>query len=85
MTLPGVQDCAVIGVPDEKWGERPLAVLVLHAGQALSEDEVRQHCRSRLAGFKVPDRVRFVDTLPRSASGKVLKRELRTGLSVNGR
>ncbi len=78
--LPQVQDCAVIGAPDEKWGERPWAFVVLHAGAALGEDEVRAHCRSHLAGFKVPDRVVVVDALLRSASGKVLKRELRSGL-----
>jgi fatty-acyl-CoA synthase len=75
--LPQVLECAVIGAPDPRWGERPLAVIVLHAGAPISAEAVRAHCRASLAGFKVPDRVAFVDGLPRSASGKVLKRELR--------
>ena len=75
--MPQVQECAVIGSPDARWGERPLAVIVLHAGETIAGEEVRAHCRGHLAGFKVPDRVEFVDCLPRSASGKVLKRELR--------
>lgn len=78
--LPQVQDCAVIGAPDEKWGERPLAVVVLHPGEAIDGEAVRAHCRTRLAGFKVPDRVTFAASLPRGASGKVLKRELRAHL-----
>jgi fatty-acyl-CoA synthase len=53
---------------------------VLHPGQSLSEAAVRDHCRAHLAGFKVPDRVTFAESLPRSASGKVLKRELRAAL-----
>ena len=76
-----VADCAVIGVADARWGERPLGVVVLHPGQSLSEEAVREHCRAHLASFKVPDRVTFVETLPRSASGKVLKRELRAQLA----
>jgi fatty-acyl-CoA synthase len=77
LELPQVQDAAVIGAPDSKWGERPIAFLVVCPGQTLGEDEVRTHCRARLAAFKVPDRIVFEDELPRSASGKVLKRELR--------
>ncbi len=78
--LPQVLDCAVIGVADARWGERPHGVVVLHPGQSLSEAAVRDHCRAHLAGFKVPDRVTFAESLPRSASGKVLKRELRAAL-----
>ena len=75
-------DAAVVGVPDERWGERPMAFIVLREGEALSTDEVRAHCRARLAAFKAPDRVEFVTGLPRSASGKVLKRELRDEISA---
>lgn len=75
--LPQVLDAAVIGVADERWGERPLAFVVLREGHGLDAETVRAHCRARLAGFKVPDRVVFETALPRSASGKVLKRELR--------
>lgn len=77
LELPEVADVAVIAVPDARWGERPLAYVVLQAGAALTAEQVRQHCRSRLAGFKVPDRVILAAELPRTASGKVLKRELR--------
>lgn len=75
--LPEVLECAVIGVPDDRWGERPVAFLVLRSGAALEEDALRAHCRAELAGFKVPDRFIFREDLPRNASGKVLKRELR--------
>jgi fatty-acyl-CoA synthase len=80
--LPQVLDCAVIGVPDERWGERPLAVVVLHPGARLDEAQVRAHCRGALAAFKAPDQTVFVASLPRSASGKVLKRELRAQLGA---
>jgi fatty-acyl-CoA synthase len=75
--LPQVEDCAVIGLPDERWGERPVAVIVLQTGAELDEAQIRSHCRANLAAFKAPDRSIFVASLPRSASGKVLKRELR--------
>ncbi|MBV9836098.1 MAG: AMP-binding protein, partial [Alphaproteobacteria bacterium] len=76
--LPQVADAAVIGVPNERWGEVGKAVLVLKPDQALTADEVIRHCLSRLAKFKVPQSVEFVEVLPRNATGKVLKRELRT-------
>jgi fatty-acyl-CoA synthase len=76
--LPQVADAAVIGVPSERWGEVGKAVLVLKPDQALTEDEVIRHCLPRLAKFKVPQSVAFVEALPRNATGKVLKRELRT-------
>ncbi len=75
--VPEVLDCAVIGVPDERWGERPVAFIVLRSGASLEESALRAHCRSQLAGFKVPDSFLFREDLPRNASGKVLKRELR--------
>jgi len=78
-----VLDAAVVGAPDARWGERPVAFVVLRKDAALSEAELRKHCRDRLAGFKVPDRVIFTAALPRSASGKVLKRELRDQLTRN--
>ena len=77
MELAQIEDVAVIGLTDARWGERPVAVIVLRPGEELSGDAVRAHCRQRLAAFKAPDRVIFRAALPRSASGKVLKRELR--------
>jgi len=73
---PGVADVAVIGVPHEKWGETPLAVVV-KKDPALDEASVLSHCDGKLAKFKMPTAVRFVDAIPRNASGKALKRDLR--------
>jgi len=67
----------VIGVPDQEFGERLRAFVVLKRGAQLSEEEVRAHVRENLARFTVPRDVVFVDVLPRNATGKVLKRELR--------
>lgn len=76
---PEIAEAAVIGLPHPKWGEELTAVLVA-AGQGPDAETVRTHCRERLAGYKVPRRVVFVDALPRSAVGKVLKHALRAGL-----
>lgn len=76
-TLAGVADAAVIGVPDERWGEVGMACIVLRAGHALTKEAIIAHCQASLARFKVPRRVVFVDALPRNAAGKILKRELR--------
>jgi fatty-acyl-CoA synthase len=73
-----VVECAVVGRPDERWGEVPIAFVVLREGANPSPDELIEHCRSRLAKFKVPKDVSFIDALPRNPSGKVLKRELRS-------
>jgi len=64
-------------------GRASAAFIVLNPDQAISEDDIRSHCRGRLAGFKVPDRVSFELTLPHSASGKVLRRELRERVARN--
>ena len=71
-----VSEVAVFGVDDEEFGQRLKAVVVLRDGASLSEDDVKQHVKSNLAGYKVPRDVEFVDELPRTATGKVLKREL---------
>jgi fatty-acyl-CoA synthase len=75
--LPQVAEAAVIGVPSDQWGEVGLAVLVLKPGQALDKDQVLGHCNGRLARFKQPHDIAFIAALPRNATGKVLKRELR--------
>jgi fatty-acyl-CoA synthase len=79
VTLPGVAESAVVGLADERWGEVPVAVLVRaqdDAGQALCAEAVLAHLRSRIARFKLPRRVVFLDALPKSALGKVLKPQL---------
>jgi acyl-CoA synthetase (AMP-forming)/AMP-acid ligase II len=75
---PSVATAAVIGVPDDVYGERVHAVVVPTAGQTVTLDELRAFCADRIAGYKTPRSLEVVDALPISAAGKVLKRELRT-------
>jgi acyl-CoA synthetase (AMP-forming)/AMP-acid ligase II len=77
--LDDVVEVAVFGVDDEKFGQRLKAVVVKKDGSLLGGDEVKQHVRANLAGYKVPRDVEFVDELPRTSTGKVLKRELKDG------
>jgi fatty-acyl-CoA synthase len=81
--LPQVREVAVIGMPDERWGEKPIAIVVLADGKALELRDLTDHCRARLAGFKVPKQLIIRDSLPRNPSGKVLKRVLRAELEAN--
>jgi fatty-acyl-CoA synthase len=73
-----VLEAAVVARRDERWGEVPVAFVALRPGATPTADELVEHCRSRLAKYKVPKDVTFIDALPRNPSGKVLKRELRT-------
>ncbi len=74
---PAVMDAAVIGLPDDTYGEAVTAVLVLHEGCSLVHEELKAYCRGKLGGYKIPRQLRLVDQLPRNASGKVLKNTLR--------
>lgn len=74
---PAVAACAVIGVPDERWGERVHAVVVLKPGHSASAEHIAAHCRTLIGGYKCPKSVDFVDALPLSGAGKVLKTQLR--------
>jgi len=74
---PAVLEAAVVGSPDPRWGEVPIAFVVCRPGATATDEELREFCLARLAKFKVPRAVRFIDALPRNPSGKVLKRVLR--------
>ena len=77
MSHTGIADCAVIGIPSEKWGETPLAILVPVGEELPSEEDIKAHCAERLARYKLPSQFKFVDEIPRNPSGKILKVELR--------
>ncbi len=76
-SLEGVAEVAVIGIPDDTWGEMVVALVVPAAGSRLSERSVSDHCRQALAGYKCPKRVEFREELPRTATGKLQKFRLR--------
>ncbi|MBT5103866.1 MAG: fatty acid--CoA ligase, partial [Porticoccaceae bacterium] len=74
---PDVEDVAVIGVPDEKWGEAIKAFVVAKDNSEVSADDIIRFARTRIAKFKCPKTINFIDSLPRNPSGKILRRELR--------
>jgi acyl-CoA synthetase (AMP-forming)/AMP-acid ligase II len=76
-THPAVAQAAIIALPDDKWGERVHAVVILRPGEAATPEELTAHCRATIAGYKVPRSYDFVDALPLSGAGKVLKNILR--------
>jgi acyl-CoA synthetase (AMP-forming)/AMP-acid ligase II len=81
-THSDVADVAVIGVPDDLWGETVVAVVVLVGGRDFDIASLERHCRASLAGYKIPRRWVAVETLPRNAYGKVVKRDLRARLEA---
>jgi fatty-acyl-CoA synthase len=76
---PAVHEVAVVGMPHDKWGEAPFAFVVLKPGATLTEEELREFARGRLAGFKVPKGVTVIPELPKTATGKIQKYVLRGG------
>jgi long-chain acyl-CoA synthetase len=76
---PAVAECAVFGIPDEKWGEAVKAMVVPRPGCNVSEQEIKEYCGTRLAGFKRPKTIEFISELPKTASGKIMKKDLRDG------
>jgi fatty-acyl-CoA synthase len=78
---PGVQEAAVIAMPDERWGERPLACVTLAEGSKVSVEELRDHLASRLARWQLPDAFTFIDQVPKTSVGKFDKKVLRRRLA----
>jgi len=77
MALPQVHECAVIGVPDDKWGEAVKAMVVLRSGEALNEQAILAHCKDKLGGVKAPKSVEFLVEIPKTAAGKIDRKTLR--------
>jgi fatty-acyl-CoA synthase len=76
-THPSISDIQVYGVPDRKFGEQVMAAIVLKKGVVMSEEEVRDYCHGKIANYKIPRYVKFVDSYPMTASGKIQKFKLR--------
>jgi long-chain acyl-CoA synthetase len=82
---PAVRECAVVAAPDEKWGERVLAVVVRKEGFSVTEDELIKHCKKKLAGYKCPKNIEFWDELPKTPVGKILRRDVKKGFWKEGK
>jgi fatty-acyl-CoA synthase len=80
--LSAIAEAAVIGIPDAQWGEAGMAIVALKPGQSITESDILAHCAANLARFKCPQQIRFVDALPRNATGKIHKPTLRKNFSV---
>ena len=78
---PAVGECAVVGLPDEKYGEALLAAIVPQPGASVSADELVSHCREHIGGYKIPRQYAFLPEMPKSAMGKILKTDLRKTFS----
>jgi malonyl-CoA/methylmalonyl-CoA synthetase len=78
-----IAECAVVGLPDETWGEAVNAAVVLKKDAALTAHELRDWCKGRLSNYKIPKNVSFVDSLPRNAMGKVTKQAVKKLLQAN--
>ena len=76
-SYPKIEEAAVIGIPDEEWGEQPKAVVVIKKGETATPEEIMEYCRAKMSSFKRPRSVVFVDELPRNPMGKIIKRVLR--------
>ena len=77
MAHDAVEEAAVIAIPDEYWGERPLAAVVLRHGARASSEELREHLSSEFVSWQLPERIEFIEAIPRTATGKFKKTELR--------
>jgi fatty-acyl-CoA synthase len=85
--MPGIAEAAVVGVPDDKWGERPVAFVVCKADAKPTEEAIRRHVqdfaeRGAISRYAVPDRVYFVDAIPKTSVGKLDKKVIRAGLAA---
>jgi acyl-CoA synthetase (AMP-forming)/AMP-acid ligase II len=74
---PAVMECAVVAAPDDRWGERVQAVVILKEGQSATEEELIAHCKAKLGGYKCPKAVEFWDALPKTPIGKILRKDVK--------
>jgi long-chain acyl-CoA synthetase len=74
---PAIKECAVVAAPDDRWGERVQAVVVLKDKQTITEEELIKHCKNKLAGYKCPKKKEFWNDLPKASVGKILRKEVK--------